>query len=125
MRLSISIRGCVRPSIGPSVRRSVGPYFRTMNMAVFDIIINNTMVDYGVVASDVPPRYLLLQTQTAKPKSKRWTTFSIIFSMTVVAVLSFIALGVALTDSMTLKGKSLFIFYYFFINSIKSFRYVV
>ena len=54
----------------PSVRRSVRPYvpryFRTTNMAAFedkkssnDIIINDTMSDDEIVASDVPPRYLL------------------------------------------------------------------
>ena len=61
----LSMRSC------PSVRRSVGPYvpryFRTTNMAVFedtkssnDIMINDTMSDDEVVASDVPPRYLFL-----------------------------------------------------------------
>ena len=61
MRLRISIRGCVRPSVG----RSVPSYFRTPNMAVFeceksstDIVNNGTMSDDEVVASDVPPRYL-------------------------------------------------------------------
>ena len=54
----------------PSVRRSVRPYvtryFRTTNMAVFegkkpsnDITINETISADEVVASDVPPRYLL------------------------------------------------------------------
>ena len=46
-------------------RLSVPCYFWTTNMAVFegkkslnDIIINDTMSDDEVVASDVPPRYL-------------------------------------------------------------------
>ena len=54
-----------RPSVRRSVRRSVPPYFRTTNMAVFegkkssnDIINNGTMSDDEVVASFVPPRYL-------------------------------------------------------------------
>ena len=56
MRLRISIRGRVRPSI----RRSVPSYFRTTTMADFvDVILNNgTMSDNEVVASYVPPRYL-------------------------------------------------------------------
>ena len=60
MRLSISRRGRVRPSAGPSV-----PYhFQLTNMAVFerkkssnDIINNETMSDDEVIASDVPPQY--------------------------------------------------------------------
>ena len=64
MRLRISIRGRVRPSVGPYVPR----YFRTTNMAVFegkkssnDILNNGTMSADEVVASDVPPRYLLIK----------------------------------------------------------------
>ena len=65
MRLRISIRGRVRPSVGPSVRRSVPSYSRTTNLTIFegrkssnDITNNDTMSD-DVVASYVPPRYLL------------------------------------------------------------------
>ena len=62
MRLRISVRGCVRPSVGTYVPR----YFRTTNIALFegkkssnDIIINDTMSDDEQVASYVPPWYLL------------------------------------------------------------------
>ena len=61
MRLRISIRGRVRPSVRSSVRPYVPSYFRPTNMVVFegkkssnDIIINDTMSDDEVVASDVP-----------------------------------------------------------------------
>ena len=61
MRLRISIRGRVRPS----VRRMVPCYFRTTKIVVFegkkslnDFINNATMCDDEVVASYVPPRYL-------------------------------------------------------------------
>ena len=54
------------PSVRRSVRPSVPSYFRTTNMANFeceksstDIINNGTMSVDEVVASDVPPRYLL------------------------------------------------------------------
>ena len=67
MRLRISIRGRVRPSVGPSVGWSVPSYFRTPNMAVFegkkssnDILNDGIMSDDEVVASDVPPRYLFI-----------------------------------------------------------------
>ena len=62
MRLRISKRGRVRPSVGPSVGLS-----RTANMTTFegrkssnDIKINDTIRDDEEVASDVPPRYFLL-----------------------------------------------------------------
>ena len=61
MRLRISIRGRVRPSVHPYVPC----YFRKTIMAVFegkkssnDIINNDTMSDDEVVAFYVPPRYL-------------------------------------------------------------------
>ena len=61
MRLRISIKGHVRPSVRPYVPC----YFQTTNVAVSegkksstDIIINDIMSDDEVVASDVPPRYL-------------------------------------------------------------------
>ena len=61
MRLRISIRGRVRPSVRPSIPC----YFRTTNMAIFedekssiDITNNDTISDDEVVASYVPPRYL-------------------------------------------------------------------
>ena len=57
----------VHLSVGPSVRPSVPYHFRTTNMVTFvgkkssnDIIINDTMSDDKVVASDAPPRYLFL-----------------------------------------------------------------
>ena len=60
-----SVRRSVGPSVRPSVRPYVPCYFRTMNTAAFDgkkssndIIINDTISDDEVVASDVPPRYL-------------------------------------------------------------------
>ena len=66
MRLRISVRGRVPRSVGASVPC----YFRTTNIAVFegikssnDIINNGTMSDDEVVASDVPPRYLLKKTK--------------------------------------------------------------
>lgn len=43
------------------------------------------------------------KTQTSQPKSKRWTTIFIISLLVVVTVISFIALGVAISDSMALK----------------------
>ena len=57
MRLRISIRGCVRPS--------VPCYFRVTDMAFEgkkssnEIINNDVVSDDEVVASDVPQRYLL------------------------------------------------------------------
>ena len=67
MRLRISVRGRDRPSVHRCVGPSVLCYFRTMNMADFegekssnDIINNDRMSDNEVVASDVPPRYLLI-----------------------------------------------------------------
>ena len=56
----------VRPSVGPKVRPSVCPvlflndeygHFEVKKSSN-DIIINDTMSDDEVVASDVPPRYL-------------------------------------------------------------------
>ena len=54
------------PSVPMLVRSSVLSIFQTTNMAVFegrkssnDIIINDTLSDNGVVASDAPRRYLL------------------------------------------------------------------
>ena len=79
MGLRISIGGRVRlsvgPSVRPSVRLSVRPsvpcYFRMRNIAIFecknssnDIIIDGTMSDDKVVASDVPQRYLLSSEKT-------------------------------------------------------------
>ena len=67
MRLRISIRGRVHPSVGTSVCRSVPCYFWTPNIVVFegeksltDIINNATMSDDEVVASFGPPRSLFL-----------------------------------------------------------------
>ena len=64
MRLRISIRGCDRPSVGPSVRPSVGPspvifkrriwLFLRVKRSSTDIVNNGTMSDDEVVASDVP-----------------------------------------------------------------------
>ena len=61
MRLRISVRGRVRPSVGPSIPC----YFRMTNMAVFegrkstnDFSNNDTVRDDEVVASYVSPRYL-------------------------------------------------------------------
>ena len=61
MRLRISIRGHVRPSVRPSVPC----YFRMTNMANFedkkssnDVMDNDIISDDEVVASYVPPRYL-------------------------------------------------------------------
>ena len=61
MRLRISIKGCVRPSVGPSVRRSVPYYFRRTKIVVFEgqkssnVIKNDdTMSEGEVVASHVP-----------------------------------------------------------------------
>ena len=66
MRLRISIRGRVRPSVRRSVRRFVGPaLFLNDEYGNFeshkssnDIINNGRMSDDEVVASDVLPRYL-------------------------------------------------------------------
>ena len=61
MRVCISLRARVRPSIHPPVHPSVLCYFRTTNMAVFDgkklsndIQINDTLSGDEVVASDGP-----------------------------------------------------------------------
>ena len=73
MRLRISVIGrvrpSVRPSVGPSVGRSVSHYSKTTNVVIFegykslnDMTINCTISDDEAVASDVPPRYLLLST---------------------------------------------------------------
>ena len=65
MRLRISIRGCVRPSVRRSVRPSVCPvlfsndeYGRFLGKKSLNNI-NDTMSEDELVASDVPPRYLL------------------------------------------------------------------
>ena len=67
MRLRISMRGRVRPSVCPSVRLYVPCYFWMTNMAIFNgkipsngIIINDTMTNDEVFASDVPLWYLFL-----------------------------------------------------------------
>ena len=64
MRRRISIRGCVFPLVRPSVRlsrvifeRRMWPILRVRSSN--DIVINNTIGADEVVASDVPPRYLL------------------------------------------------------------------
>ena len=66
MRLRSSISGRVRPSVRPSVGPSVGPSRVIFDKAIFEgkkssnvITRNDTMSDDEVVASDVPPRYLL------------------------------------------------------------------
>ena len=65
MRLRISIRGRVRPSVRRSVGPSVPCYFRKTKIVDFedrkssnDIINNATMSDDEVVASYGPPRSL-------------------------------------------------------------------
>ena len=63
MRLRISIRGRVRPSVSPSVHLSIPYYFRTMSVfeaqkSSKDIMNNDTISDDEEVASYVAPRYL-------------------------------------------------------------------
>ena len=61
MRLRISLRGYVRPS----VCSSNDEYDRLSK----DIMINDSMSDDGVVASDEPPRYLF-----SSESRRRFTT---------------------------------------------------
>ena len=51
MRPRISIRGCVRPSVGPSVRLSVGPLVRN---AFVKIAENGVMQDEGASRAVYP-----------------------------------------------------------------------
>ena len=68
MRLRISLRDCVRPSVRRSVGRSLFIFEQRKFLCVTceskkssnDIINHDTMSDDEVVASFVPPRYLFL-----------------------------------------------------------------
>ena len=71
MRPRISIRDHVRPLVCPFLSPSVcSMLFSNNKYAVIegkkssnDIIINDTISDHEVVASDIPPRYLFKHTQ--------------------------------------------------------------
>ena len=88
-----SVRPLVRPSVRLSVRRSVGRlvpcYFQTADVAIFegkglpnDTIIYNTMSDDEVVASDVPPRYLLYDKTCINDNSQLPGTMPVVFPAT-------------------------------------------